>query len=204
MGAPVHGEKARKVVAVNQLLHRGHGAHDSPLHGVGKRRVLRGEAILERHLRLHVGDPAIEHQVEGAALGPGLGAEVANELPVGGETLAARALQAPLGREVCVCHNKASAHGVVADGLEQEALTAAVTAHQEAEAGTAIGNEVEVMQEGGNLAITANGDVGQPHARDDAALQGIDDHLSDAPRNARRLLFGCLRHGCRYPLRSCS
>ena len=27
-----------------------------------------------------------------------------------------------------------------------------VTAHQEAEAGTAIGNEVEVMQEGGNLA----------------------------------------------------
>ena len=93
---------------------------------------------------------------------------------------------------------------MVADGLEQEALTAAVAAHQEAEAGTAIGNEVEVMQEGGNLAITANGDVGQTHARDDAALQGIDDHLSDAPRNARRLLFGCLRHGCRYPLRSCS
>ena len=202
--APIHGEKPCEVIAMDQLLNRGHGAHDSPLHGISECGVLGRETVLERHLRLHVRDPTVEDQVEGTALGPGLGAEVANELPVGGKALAARALEPALRREVRVCHHKAPAHGVVADGLEKEALAAAVATHKEAEARTAVSDEVEVVEEGRHLAVATNGDVGQAHARDDASLQGVDDHLRDAPRDAGRLLCSCLLHGCRYPLRSCS
>ena len=90
------------------------------------------------------------------------------------------ALQATLGREVRVGHHEALAHGVRADGLEQEALARAIATHEEAEAGTPVRDEVEVVQEGGNLRLTADGDVGQPDARHDAALERVDDDGRDA------------------------
>ena len=90
------------------------------------------------------GDPTIQDEVEGAAFGARLGGEVANELAVGGKPLALASLQAPLGGEVGVGHYKAFAHGMRADGLQQEALAGAVASNQEPEACAAIGNEGKI------------------------------------------------------------
>ena len=134
-------------------------------------------------------DPAVEHELERAALGAGLGGEVADELAVGGEPLALPALEATLGGEVGVRHHEAVAHRVRADGLQQEALARAVAAHEEAEARAAVAHELEVVQERLDLPLAAHGDVGQADARDDASLEGVDDDRRYALGNPR-----CVAH----------
>ena len=126
------------------------------------------------------GDPAIEHELERAALRTRLGREVANELAVGGETLPGGALEATLWREVCVRNDETLAHRVRADRLEQEALARAVATYEEAEAGTAVGDKVEVMEEGANFSLAADRYVGQADARHHATLERVDDDGSDA------------------------
>ena len=114
----------------NELLHVGDDGVDAPLDETRERRAL-GRRAGGGHLLLHVRDPAVEDERERPALGTRLGGEVGDELAVGGEALALGALQAPLGREVRVGHHEVAPHGVVADGLQQEALAAAVLAHDE-------------------------------------------------------------------------
>ena len=142
MGAPVHGEQAREVVAVHKLLQVADGGEDAALDGVREAGRVRAYAVLERDLGLHVGHPAVEYEVQGPALRLRLGGEVAYELAVRGEALAVAALQATLRREVRVAHDEALAHGVVADGLKQEALAGAVATHDEAEACPAFRHKV--------------------------------------------------------------
>ena len=67
-----------------------------------------------------------------------------------------------------------------ANGLQQEALAGAVAADEEAEARAAVRHELEVVQQRLNLALAADGNVGQAYARDDAALEGVDNDRGDA------------------------
>ena len=120
VSAEIHGEQAREVVSVHHVLQLANDHVDALLNLSGKRgisRVCQVEAALASHLHLHVGDPAVENERERAALGARLGGKVADKLAVGGQTLALRALQAALGRQVGVSHDETFAHGVVADGL---------------------------------------------------------------------------------------
>ena len=155
-----------------------------------------GERGLERDHRVagalrEVAGPALEHERQGAALGASFCAQVADEILVRGEPLALVALQAALGREVGVGDHEVAAHRVRADGLEQEGLARAVAAHEEAEARAAVRHQREVVEKCLDLALTANGDVGQADTRHDAALERVYDHGCDA--------FGhtglVLRHG---------
>ena len=103
-------------------------------------------------------------------------------------------LNAPLGGEVGVRDDETFSHGMRANGLQQEALAGAVAAYKKTEARPAVGDEGEVGEKGLNLKFAANRDVGQAYARDDSALEGVEDDgryaLGDAGR--RRAGRGCL------------
>ena len=191
-GVVVGAHDACKVKAVNHLLEGSHGLSE----------CLGVIDLAGRGAAAHVGHPAVEYELERAALGTRLGREVADELAVGGEPLPGRSLEPALGGEVCVCHDESLAHGVRADGLEQEALASAVAAYEEAEACAAVRDEVKVMEERRNLGLAAHGDVGQPDSGDDAALERVDENRGDSFGNAgvRGGLWG---HGRRAPLTSC-
>ena len=171
VGAPVHGEQTCEVVAVHKLLQVADGGEDATLDGIREPRAVRADAVFERDLGLHVGYPPVEYEVKGAALRLRLGGEVAYELAIRGKALAVAALQATLRREVRVAHDEALAHGVVADGLQQEALAGTVAAHDEAEARAAFGHKVKVMQQGRDLSLAPDRDVRKADAWDDAALE---------------------------------
>ena len=72
-----------------------------------------------------------------------------------------------------------------ADRLEQEALAGAVAADEEAEARAAVGDEVEVVKQGGNLGLAAHGDVRKADSGHNAALERVDEHRGDSLGNAR-------------------
>ena len=105
------------------------------------------------------------------------------------------ALEPAFGRKVGIGHDEAFAHGVRADGLQEEALAAAVTAHKEPEGGAAIGDEREVGKERVNLGLAPDRDVRQADARHHAALERVDDYRGDALGHARRS-FGCFHVVC--------
>ena len=130
--------------------------------------------------------PAVQDEIERAALGARLGGEVADELAVGCKALALAALQAALGGEIRVCHHKALAHGMRADGLQKEALARAVASDQKPKARSAVGDQVEVGEQRADLDLAAHGDVGQADARHHAALEGVQDHGGDALGHAGR------------------
>ena len=138
-----------------------------------------GELRRERGLGIRLlaqrRDPAVQHERQSTALGARLGGEVADELAVGGKALALAALEAPLGGEVGVRHHEVVAHRMRADGLQEEALARAIPAYEEAEAGSAVCHEVEVMQERLDLPFAPHRDVGQTDARHDAAFERVDD-----------------------------
>ena len=157
---------------MDELLEAGHGRASARL-------------AIRLALGVHVRDPAVEDEAERAPFGPRLGRKVADELAVGGQTLALAALQPALGRQVRVGDHEVLAHGVRADGLEQEALAGAVAADQKAKRGPAVGDEVEVGQKSADLNLAAHGDIGQADARHDAALQGVQDDGGHAPGHAR-------------------
>ena len=140
------------------------------------------------HPLLDRGNPAVEDEAERAPLWAGLGRDVADELAIGGKPLALVALQAALRGEIRVCHHKALAHGVGANGLEQEALAGAIAAHEEAERRAAVLYEAKVREEGLDLPLSTDGDVGQADARHDAALERVDDDGGDALGNPGLLL----------------
>ena len=156
---------------MHKLLQVADGGEDATLDGIRESRAVRADAVLERDLGLHVRDPAVEYEIKGSALRLRLGGEVAYELAIRGEALAVAALQATLRREVRVAHDEALAHGVVADGLQQEALAGTVAAHDEAEARAPLGHKVKVVQQGRDLSLAPDRDVGKADARDDAALE---------------------------------
>ena len=74
-----------------------------------------------------------------------------------------------------------------ADGLQQEALARSVATNEEAEARPAVCHEVKVVQERLNLALAANGDVREPDAGHDAALERVDDDRGDALGHSGRV-----------------
>lgn len=71
------------------------------------------------------------------------------------------------------------------DGLQQEALACAIATHEKAEARAALGDEPQIGKEGLNLNLATHGDVGQADARDDAALEGVEDHGGHALGDAQ-------------------
>jgi len=81
---------------------------------------------------------------------------------------------------VAVHHHEVFGHHIVPDGLEQEALAAAVPANDEAEGGPAAGDDVHVVEEGIDLRLPAHGDVGQAHPGHYAALQGVHQCLGNS------------------------
>ena len=183
VGAEIHGEQACEVIAVHHVLQLANDHVDALLdlgskRGVG--RVCQVEAAFARHLHLHVGNPAVKDERERAALGTRLGGKVADKLSIGGQALALRTLQATLGRQVGVGHDEALAHGVVANGLQQEALARAIAAHEEAERRAPFPHKLEIVQKRLDLGLAAHGDVRQAHARHDAALERVDDDRGDA------------------------
>ena len=162
---------------MNHFFERGKLGIDGRLVGVGTR-----------------GDPAIQDKIERAALGARFGRYVADELAIGGQTLALSALQAALGGKVGIGDDKALAHGVCADGLEQKALAGAVATDQKAEARAAVGDEAQIGEQSANLDLAAYGNVGKADARDDAALERVENDGGDALGHAGRC--GCgITHG---------
>lgn len=105
----ITAEHAGEVEAVDHLLERSELGIDGRLVGIGAR-----------------GDPTIQDKVECTALGARFGRYVADELAIGGQALALATLQPALRRKVGIGDDKALAHGVRANSLEQKALARAV------------------------------------------------------------------------------
>ena len=95
-------------------------------------------------------------------------------------------MQSALWGEIRICHNKALAHGVRADSLQQEALSRSIPANEEAEACSAVGDEREVGEQGLNFELAPHGDVGQAYARHDAAFERVKDDGGHAFGDAGR------------------
>ena len=72
------------------------------------------------------------------------------------------------------------AHGVRADGLEQKALAGAVTTDQKAEARAAVGDETQIGEQGADFDLAPYGDVRKADARDNAALERVENDGGDA------------------------
>ena len=80
------------------------------------------------------------------------------------------------------------------NGLEQKTLAGAVATDQKAEARAAIGDEAQVGEQGADLDLTSHGDVGKADARDDAALERVENDGGDALGHAG--CCGCgITHG---------
>lgn len=133
-----------------------------------------------KHVLLHARNPAIEDERERTAFGARLGRHVADELLVGGKALAVAALEATFGGEVGIDDDEVAVHRVVADGLQQEALAASVLADDEAKGGPAIGDDVDIVQQGVYLGFASDGDVGQADTWHDATLEGVEHGRCDA------------------------
>ena len=116
-------------------------------------------------------DPAVEDQAEGASLRPGAGRKIADQFPVGGQSLAAGSLQPPFRREVGVSYDEVAVHGIVADGLEQEAFAAAVSPREKTKGGAAFGDDVDVVEQGFQLLSASDSDIGQSDSGNHAAFQ---------------------------------
>ena len=162
---------------MDQVLHGADHSHDPPFHRGLKLRAVHVQPRLGGGVGLHVAYPAVQHQSERTALGLRLHAEVAQQLAIGGEPLALGALKPPLGRQVGVGHHKIAVHHMVADGLEQERLPAAIASHYEAERGSPLPHYVHIVEQGLNLLAAPHGDVGQSDARHNAAFERIDNGL---------------------------
>ena len=94
-------------------------------------------------------------------------------------------LQAALGGEIGIGHYEVLAHGMCADGLQQEALARAVSAHEKTERGAAVGNEGKVGEQRPNLGLAAHRDIGQTDARHHAAFERVQDDGRDPLGYAR-------------------
>ena len=179
VGAVVHDEQLREVEAMHELRERAHDLVDAHLDALCEG-FCAGLKPFGKHVLLHARDPAIEDERERTAFGAGFGRHVADELLVGGKTLAVAALQATLGGEVGIDDDEVAVHRVVADGLQQKALSAAVLADDEAKGSPAIGDDVDVVQQGVYLGLAPDGDVGQADTRHDTALEGVEHGRCDA------------------------
>ena len=81
-----------------------------------------------------------------------------------------------------------------ADGLEQKALAGAVTTDQKAEARAAVGDETQVGEQSTDLDLSSHGDVGKADARDNTALERVENDGGDALGHAG--CCGCgITHG---------
>ena len=69
---------------------------------------------------------------------------------------------------------------MAADGLEQEALAAAVLPHNEAEGGTALCDDIHIVKQRIDLQFSAHSNVGQSDAWHNAAFQGVDNGGGDS------------------------
>ena len=69
--------------------------------------------------------------------------------------------------------------------MEQKAFAAAVLADDEAKRRAALFDDGHVRQERIDFRLSPDGDVGEPDARHDAALEGIENGFRDALRDAR-------------------
>ena len=176
----VEGEQPGEVEAVYHFVERINDGGDALLHQGRQSCIGDAKAGFLRRLLLHVADPPIQNQGQRTALGLGFGGHVANELLVGGKALPLGALQAPLGGQIRVHHHEVFRHHVVADGLQQEALAAAVFSHDEAEGGAPVGDDFHIMQQGVDLLFPAYGDIGQPHPGHHAAFQGVHQGLGNS------------------------
>ena len=133
-----------------------------------------------QHLLLNIANPPVENQAQRPALRLCLGGHIADKLLVGGKSLASSALQPPLRGQVGIHHHKILRHHIVADGLQQEALAAAILAHNEAERSAALGNHLHIPQQGINLRRAPHGHIVQSHPRHHAALEGIHQRLGNS------------------------
>ena len=91
-------------------------------------RTAERQVAFAEHLLLHAADPPVENQTQRSALRLCLGGHIADKLLVGGKSLPPGALQPPLRGEVGIHHHKILRHYIIADGLQQEALAAAILA----------------------------------------------------------------------------
>ena len=173
---------------MHQFVHGAYHLHDAGFHLVGKAGSIGVQTGLQGGVGLQRAYPAVQHQREGAALGAGLYAQVLDQLAVGGQTLVLVAVKAPFGREVGIHHHKVAVHHIVAHGLQQKRLAAAVFAHDETEGGAALAHDFHIAQQGFYLLSAAHGDVGQADAGHHAALERVDHGLGNAP--------GYLGRGC--------
>ena len=185
-GMVVHGQQAREIEAVDHVLHGCDGLGDGLVYagcefGVVRRGHDTGFACERRGgIGLYGGDPPVEDERECPAFRPCFGGHVAHEFTVGGQALPFGALQAAFRGEVGVDHDEAAVHDVGADGLQEEAFAAAVSAFDEAECRSPAFDDVDVVEDRFDFAASADGDVGQADAGYDAAFEGVDDDSGDA------------------------
>ena len=170
---------------MHQLADGGSDGVDFFVGGGGQGGIVGAKPRLLYRFALHRADPAIQNQRQRAALRLCFGGEVGDQLAVGGKPLPFCPLQPPFGGEVGVRHDKAPVHHIAADGLQQEALAAAVAPDDKAEGRAALRNNVHVVKQRFDLVFPPHRDIRQADARHHAALQRIQHRL----RNALRYFF---------------
>ena len=177
-------EDAPELEPVHDVVERRHVREDAALERFGKTGRRRGKAALG-HFEAKRVAPALENKRERTALGHCFGGEVLHELAVGGKPLTLRAVQPALGREVGVGDDEAAVHDVAADRLKEKTFAAAVLADNEAKRGADLFNDGNVVKERVDFRVAPDGDVREPDARHDAALQGVQNRFGNALRYAR-------------------
>ena len=96
---------------------------DLLIHGLRQRGIARRQPCFAHSFALHTADPAIQHERQGAAFRPRLRRQIADQFPIGRQALSSASLQTALRRKIGVSDDEAAVHDIVADRLDQKALS---------------------------------------------------------------------------------
>ena len=188
IGMVVERQKPRKVKAVHKIVQPIDDRSNAPINDSGKIWILGGDTVLRHDFLLYAADPTVEDERERPALGRCLRRHIADELTVRREPLSAGPLQASLGREVGIHHDKILCHDIAADRLQKEALSAAVASDNEAKRSSAALDHLHIGEQRLDLAAPSDGNVRKADARHNAALERIHERLGNAARDFLRFI----------------